>query len=137
MARKPTLEARIALFRKLALSLEGATESAHMGHPDFRLNDRIFATLSNQQNGCGVLKLTTEQQQSFITEQPRSFSPVQGGWGRMGMTYIHLTEADETLIAGALETAYRNLQKKQAQKKAAKTPGKSAKAPRPSSQHLQ
>ena len=31
-------------YRALALALEGAEEKAHMGHPDFRVNGRIFAT---------------------------------------------------------------------------------------------
>jgi hypothetical protein len=33
-------------FRRIALSMTDAIESAHMGHPDFRANGRIFATLS-------------------------------------------------------------------------------------------
>jgi hypothetical protein len=33
------------LFRRIALGLPGAVEGAHMGHPDFRANGRIFATL--------------------------------------------------------------------------------------------
>jgi hypothetical protein len=111
---------QIALFRKLALSLEGAIESAHMEHPDFRLNNRIFATLSYQDKGFGVLKLTIEQQEAFITDQPRIFSPVQGGWGRMGMTFLHLNEADESIMAGALETAYQNVHAKQSLKKSPK-----------------
>ena len=126
---------RIDLFRRLALQLPGAVESSHMGHPDFRLNNRIFATLSAQEKGYGVLKLTREQQQAFITEQPQSFSPVQGGWGRMGMTFIHLDHADEALIAGALSTAYHNLQKKQSEKKSenkkSHTTAKPGKSPRP------
>lgn len=32
-------------FRQLALSLPEATEQSHMGHPDFRVRGRIFATL--------------------------------------------------------------------------------------------
>jgi hypothetical protein len=111
---------QIALFRKLALSLEGAIESAHMEHPDFRLNNRIFATLSYQDKGFGVLKLTIEQQEAFITDQPRIFSPVQGGWGRMGMTFLHLNEADESIMAGALKAAYQNLHAKQSPKKSSK-----------------
>ncbi|MGH9597227.1 MAG: MmcQ/YjbR family DNA-binding protein [Edaphobacter sp.] len=111
-----TTDPHVALFRRLALQLPGAVESAHMGHPDFRLNNRIFATLSAEEKGCGVLKLTREQQTAFVTEQPRIFSPVQGGWGRMGMTYIHLKHADESIMAGALQTAYRTLQQKQSQK---------------------
>jgi hypothetical protein len=117
---KSKIEAQIALFRKLALSLEGVIESSHMNHPDFRLNNRIFATLSAQQKGCGVLKLTTEQQSAFITDQPHIFSPVQGGWGRMGMTFLHLNEADESIMAGALKTAYQNLHAKQSLKKSPK-----------------
>jgi hypothetical protein len=114
------MKSQITLFRRLALELPGAIESSHMNHPDFRLNNRIFATLSAQEKGCGVLKLTTEQQQTFITEQPTIFSPVQGGWGRMGMTYIHLDKADESIMAGALKTAYQNLATKQSLKKSPK-----------------
>jgi hypothetical protein len=93
-----------------------------MGHPDFRLNNQIFATLSGQEKGCGVLKLTVDQQSAFVTDQPHIFSPVQGGWGRMGMTYIHLNQADESIMAGALKTAYQNLHAKQSQKKSPKKP---------------
>ena len=128
---------RIDLFRRLALQFHGAVESAHMGHPDFRLNDRIFATLSAQDKGDGVLKLTPEQQQTFIAEQPQSFSPVQGGWGRMGMTFIHLEHADEALIAGALSTAYHNLQKKQSEKKSNKKSSIMTKPGKPSRTRLQ
>ena len=111
------MSSHLALFRRLALQLPGAIESSHMNHPDFRLNNRIFATLSAQEKGCGVLKLTPEQQGAFIADQPHIFSPVQGGWGRMGMTFIHLEKADESIMAGALNTAYQNLHAKQTQKK--------------------
>jgi len=33
--------------RRLALSLEGAEEGAHMGNPDFRVGGHIFATLAS------------------------------------------------------------------------------------------
>ena len=103
----------VADFRRHALDLAGVTEGAHMGHPDFRLNNRIFATLSMQDEGCGVLKLSPEQQQTFIAELPNVFEPVFGGWGRMGLTLIHLAAADQDLLAGALATAYRNVELKQ------------------------
>ena len=127
---------QIALFRRLALQLRGAIESSHMNHPDFRLNNQIFATLSAQEKGCGVLKLTLEQQSAFIADQPHIFSPVQGGWGRMGMTFIHLDQADEAITAGALKTAYNNLQEKiqekQSQKKSPKkSPTKTARKATP------
>jgi hypothetical protein len=131
-----TSDSPISLFRRLALQLPAAVESSHMGHPDFRLNNRVFATLSGQEKGCGVLKLTLEQQQAFLTDQPNIFSPVQGGWGRMGMTYIHLKQADESIMAGALKTAYQNVYAKQSQKKSStkstkKSQTKSAKSSKP------
>ena len=52
------MDSRVELFRRLALQLPEAVESSHMGSPDFRLNDRIFATLSAQATGQGVLKLS-------------------------------------------------------------------------------
>jgi hypothetical protein len=125
-------KSHIALFRRLAVQLPGAVESSHMNHPDFRLNNQIFATLSGQEQGRGVLKLTLDQQSAFITDQPHIFSPVQGGWGRMGMTYIHLEEADEPIMAGALKTAYNNLREKQSQKKSLKkSPVKAARKATP------
>jgi hypothetical protein len=103
------MASKIDLFRSLALSLPGAVESAHCGHPDFRVSGRIFATLSGADIGCGVLKLTLEQQDSFHAELPDVFEPVHGGWGRTGMTFVHLeTVAPDTLL-GALRTAHRNV----------------------------
>ncbi len=83
-----------------------------MGHPDFRVHGRIFATLSGEARGCGVLKLTLEQQTAFVAERPEVFHPVQGGWGRMGMTYLELDRADEATMRGALITAHRNVELK-------------------------
>jgi YjbR len=107
------MSAGVERFRRLACALPGAVESAHMGHPDFRMGGRIFATLSGEARGCGVLKLTLEQQAAFVAELPDIFEPVQGGWGRMGMTYIALDRASEEAMRGALTTAHRNVETKQ------------------------
>jgi hypothetical protein len=101
-------------FRRLALSLEGAEEGSHMGSPDFRVGGRIFATLAAQAQGYGNLMLSPEQQHDFVTEQPDVFLPVPGGWGRMGATHVRLAEANEDLLRGALETAWRLRQDKSA-----------------------
>jgi hypothetical protein len=94
-------------FRRLALSLEGAEESSHMGAPDFRVGGRIFATLASQSQGYGNLMLTLEQQAAFVEELPDVFVPIAGGWGRMGMTHIRLAAANEDVLAGALRTAWK------------------------------
>jgi hypothetical protein len=120
------MAAGVDLFRSIACSLPGAVESAHMGNPDFRVGGRIFATLSGQARGRGVLKLTTDQQAEFIGELPEVFEPVQGGWGRMGMTYLVLDHADEATMRGALTTAHRNVASKPAVRKKTKPAKKRA-----------
>src|SRR5215831_2758925 len=94
-------------FRRIALSLQGAEESSHMGAPDFRVGGRIFATLASQSQGYGNLVLTPEQQAAFVEELPEVFVPVAGGWGRMGMTHIRLAAANEDVLAGALRSAWK------------------------------
>jgi hypothetical protein len=94
-------------FRRIALSLEGAEESSHMGAPDFRVGGRIFATLASEKEGYGNLMLTPEQQAEFVAEQPEVFVPIAGGWGRMGMTHIRLAVTNEDVLAGALRTAWK------------------------------
>src|ERR1039457_4515370 len=93
-------------FRRIALSLEGAEESAHMGAADFRVGGRIFATLASQSKGYGNLMLTPEQQAAFVEELPEVFLPIAGGWGRNGSTHIRLAATTEDVLAGALRTAW-------------------------------
>jgi hypothetical protein len=94
-------------FRRIALSLEGAEESSHMGNPDFRVGGRIFATLASADKGYGNLMLTPEQQAAFVEELPEVFVPIAGGWGRMGATHIRLAAAKPEVLAGALHTAWK------------------------------
>ena len=67
-------------FRSLALSLPEAAESAHMGHPDFRVRNKIFATLAPGEVR-GMVKLTPDQQASFAGTEPDVFQPVNGASG--------------------------------------------------------
>ena len=94
-------------FRRIALSFEGAEEGSHMGHADFRVGGRIFATLASAKQGYGNLKLTLEQQRAFVEELPEVFLPIAGGWGRMGMTHIRLAVANKDVLQGALSRAWK------------------------------
>ena len=94
-------------FRRVALSLDGAEEGAHMGAVDFRVGGRIFATLASVKDGYGNLMLTPELQAEFVAERPDLFVPIAGGWGRMGSTHIRLAAADEDSLRGALHTAWK------------------------------
>ena len=101
-------------FRRLALSLPGAEESSHMGSPDFRVGNRIFATLAAAKLGYGNIMITPEQQAAFVEELPSIFIPVPGGWGRGGATHVNLAVANEDVVLGALQTAHKNRVEKNA-----------------------
>lgn len=93
-------------FRRIALSFPDTAEGSHMGAIDFRVGGRIFATLASVEEGYGNLMLDLASQQSFCEEAPELFLPVKGGWGRMGITHIRLTAANEDTLRGALQTAW-------------------------------
>jgi hypothetical protein len=96
-------------FRKLALALDGVVESSHMGHPDFRADGKIFATLGAPDDEWGMVKLTPEQQQSFLRTDARAFRPCSGAWGRSGSTNVHLASAKASTVKAALDIARENV----------------------------
>jgi hypothetical protein len=95
-------------FRRIALGMQGAIEHAHMGHPDFRANGKIFATLHTGDR-FGMVKLTPQQQKAFIAQHPAMFSPEAGAWGRQGCTRVRLEAADEESVGEAMTLAWRNV----------------------------
>lgn len=95
-------------FRRLALSLPEVAEASHMGHPDFRVAGKIFATLNHPRAGWGMVSLTPEQQELFVRAEPKAFMPVKGGWGRGGATNVQLRAARKPAVREALITAWRN-----------------------------
>src|SRR5262245_40137756 len=98
-------------FRKLALALPGAVEASHMSHPDFRIGGKIFATLGPGEV-WGMVKLTPEQQRSFIERAPDVFDPCSGAWGKGGATTVRLASAEKAVLQEALDTAWRNVSTK-------------------------
>ena len=92
-------------FRDFALSMPGASEGSHMGHPDFRANGRIFATL-HAGDRTGMVKLTPDEQRAFMRDHPDVFEPSSGAWGRQGCTTVVLAAADGATVRGALILAW-------------------------------
>src|SRR5437762_12494894 len=96
-----------AAFRRLALNLPATIESAHMGHPDFRVRGKIFATLGPDET-WGMVKLTPDQQALFVRREPDAFQPFPGAWGRRGCTKVLLAAAEEPSVRQALAAAWRH-----------------------------
>ena len=94
-------------FRRLALELPDTAEKSHMDHPDFRVANKIFASL-DPKHGRGMVKLVPEQQTALLAASPDVFEPCAGAWGRSGCTYLRLAAADIPLAREALLAAWRN-----------------------------
>jgi hypothetical protein len=95
-----------AQFREIALSFPEAVEAAHMGHPDFRVGGKIFATLGYQNEGRSVLLLFPEKQQELIKQHPEMFEPVPGGWGGRGSTQVLLAHVTQSVLETAMRIAW-------------------------------
>jgi len=105
-------------FRKMALEIPTTVERSHMNHPDFRVAGKIFASLGAPDENWGMVKLTPEQQGTFIEKAPEIFKPCSGAWGRQGATNVYLPAAKATIVRTALDAAAKNV----ANKKLRKTP---------------
>jgi hypothetical protein len=118
-------------FRDVALSMQDAFEGAHMGHPDFRVNGRIFATLHTG-DASGMVALTPEEQREFMWMKPEMFTPCAGAWGRQGATNVILAQADIKTLRAAMNLAWeRTVAKPPVRKRAAKPVPKLTKLARP------
>jgi predicted DNA-binding protein (MmcQ/YjbR family) len=118
-------------FRRLALKMDGATEGAHMGHPDFRANGRIFATLYPD-NKRGMVQLKPDQQADFLLVDQSAFAPASGAWGRQGSTTVQLALVNEDTLGEAMTLAWQNTVKAaaKAKPKRASKPSKQPRRPR-------
>ncbi len=92
-------------FWELALALDGAVEGAHGGHADFRLGNKVFASLGAPNENFAMVKLTAEQQAEFQGKAPDVFQPAAGAWGRQGYTLVLLELAKRREVEVALGLA--------------------------------
>ena len=93
-------------FRRLALAFPGAEERGHMGHPDFRVGGKIFATLHAPEKGTGAVMLFPEQQELAMEAEAAAFSPAAGAWGRGGSTVVSLAEVSDEWLERVLDWAW-------------------------------
>lgn len=90
----------------LALSLPGATESAHFGKRDFRA-PKVFASLPSPDTAH--LNLTPDQQLMFLNLYPGEFSALPKAWGQRGWTALHLDRCEDATARMAVEAAWKNV----------------------------
>lgn len=96
-----------AKFRSMALDLPATVEGSHMGHADFRVGGKIFASLGPNED-WGMVKLTPEQQRKAIGAEADVYKPAAGAWGCGGATIVTLKAAKVASVRAHLEQAWRN-----------------------------
>lgn len=84
--------------RRIALALPEAVESSHMGHPDFRVGGKIFASLPA--DGASVsLKTTPADLDALVVADPAAYRAIWGGQ-YLGVQLAHAKrDALKALIA--------------------------------------
>lgn len=97
---------RASDFRTLALRFPEAVEGAHMGHADFRVRGKIFATLGYPDAKFGAVMLSPADQDLLMKQYPKAFSLAAGAWGRAGATHVRLSAVTRTAVQLALESAW-------------------------------
>jgi hypothetical protein len=110
-------------FRRLALSMPGAVEGEHHGHPDFRANGRIFATLLPD-GERGMVRLSPQQQREIVQAHVGGFVPANGAWGRAGCTYVRLEAASVDALRPWMTLAWQEVVEHLPAKPTAKAPRK-------------
>jgi hypothetical protein len=87
-------------FRRLALALPEAEAKNHQGTPGFRVRNKIFATLREDENRCGV-KSPQEEVEELIKVSPETFeSTPWKGWLKINLERIDDEELYELLLDG-------------------------------------
>ena len=79
-----------------------------MGHPDFRVEGKIFATLGPA-GDWAMVHLSPASQAHWVDEEPEIFEPFSGAWGRSGCTRMHLGAARPSTARATLELAWKRI----------------------------
>jgi hypothetical protein len=77
-----------------------------MGHPDFRVGGKIFATLGSPSAESGMVSLHPDQQELAMEAEPTAFRPASGAWGRGGSTLVALSKVTDEWLERALGWAW-------------------------------
>ena len=105
-------------MRAIALELPETQEMSHFGHPDFRVKNRIFATLWPDQHRA-VMRLTLADQAAALISDPQIFT-IPSGAGRAGWTNIDLSRVGEAEFRLLIRKAWAALPRPRPRKEVAR-----------------
>lgn len=99
------------LFRQFALSFPETIELPHFERTSFRINKKIFATLS-EKDRIANFKLTPMDQSFFCSIDTNIVYQVPNKWGLQGWTSANLEKINENLLMEILTAAFNELNSK-------------------------
>lgn len=102
-------------LRRLALTLDGTTESPHFNRAAFKAA-RIYMTLAADGRSANF-KFTPDEQQLKCTVAPGAFAPVPNAWGQQGWTTATLSKLKQAELKAALEMAWAHAAPKKAKRR--------------------
>lgn len=77
-----------------------------MGHADFRVRGKIFASLGPEEDWA-MVKLPPDEQADLVDEDGDVYQPAKGAWGLQGCTTVRLRDAKTYTVRRALVAAWR------------------------------
>ncbi len=89
----------------MIMAMPDTGAAPHVDREAFRAGGPIFASL-RAADGLLNVKLNRDLQAMMCAAEPDVFSPVPGGWGRMGFTTVNLANAGQSELASALQAAW-------------------------------
>ena len=93
----------VSTARQIILSMPEAEEHQHHGHPDFRVNNKIFATLWPAE-GRAVVKISLADQKLLLESSPKAFST--NAWSKQGWTNVHLQHVTPKMFRQLVEDSW-------------------------------
>ena len=90
---------------ELVADLPESVEGAHHGHPDFRVRNKIFATLSEAEDRA-ALRLTATEARLLAERAPRTYRLVSDR-EPIAWVSVLLEQAEVEDVRGLLEEAWR------------------------------
>ncbi|HJT82493.1 MAG TPA: MmcQ/YjbR family DNA-binding protein [Chthoniobacterales bacterium] len=89
--------------RKIILSMPEAEEQEHHGHPDFRVRNKIFATLWPAERRS-VLKIRFDADAGWLKSSKQALSEIK--WGKQRWTNVNLQFIDSKAFRQLVEDAW-------------------------------
>ena len=98
--------ATVAQARRIFLEQPEAEEKSHMGHPDFRVGGKIFATLQPKKD-VAVVMIAPADQLAAVQMNPEALALKY--WGKKAYVEVHLRRANAALLRALAHAAWRNI----------------------------